>query len=121
MATSYIKTENRGSVSVTVDGVKTYAELFAELYALIDSDKVKRNTILRLGGSIYSITAIGSSDYRFGNVSTSDVQIVCESAVVGPISRAHFWKFSVNSSGNISYNDATNNVPSSGYTILLSY
>lgn len=42
------------SVSVTADGVKTYATLFNELYALIDSTKLTVKSMFTIGEYIYT-------------------------------------------------------------------
>ena len=54
-----------GSVSVTADGVKTYATLLNELYALVDVNKVSNNTILILNGIIYNPIILQSGGYYF--------------------------------------------------------
>ena len=38
---------NKGSVSVTADGVKTYSEILDDLYALIDTDKITNISTLQ--------------------------------------------------------------------------
>lgn len=40
---------DRGSVSVTADGVKTYGALFNELFALVDFSKINANSMLQYG------------------------------------------------------------------------
>ena len=65
-------TPTDNSVSVTADGVKTFAILLNELYALIDENKVTRNTkIVRAYNGIefvYSINRIQSNNYNFTTV-----------------------------------------------------
>lgn len=50
---------DRGSVSVTADGVKTYAQLLAELYALIDFTKFSQLTAKMVrkdnGSNLYTL------------------------------------------------------------------
>lgn len=40
---------DKGSVSVTADGVKTYGALFNELFALVDFSKINANSMLQYG------------------------------------------------------------------------
>ena len=47
--------EDKGSVSVTSDGVKTNRQLFNELYALIDQNKISQNTKLVYGTLVLTI------------------------------------------------------------------
>ena len=50
------------SVSVTGDGVKTFAQLFAELNALIDRSKLTRYSIVQRNGQIYQIQTFGTTE-----------------------------------------------------------
>jgi len=61
MATSTLKTDFRGSIEVTADGVKTYKALLNELWALIDWDKV----------SIYAKLLMISSSTNYAVMSVS--------------------------------------------------
>lgn len=42
---------DRGSVSVTGDGSKTYAQLLNELYALVDLSKISKSSVLQIQSS----------------------------------------------------------------------
>lgn len=61
---------NRGSVSVTADGVKNYSQLMDDLFALIDSSKLSMNSYLveyaDAGDSIYRLTLKSSNLYVYG-------------------------------------------------------
>lgn len=56
---------DKGSVSVTADGVKTYRTLLDELYALIDSSKTSNKTVLVVGDELYRLDRIASGVYIF--------------------------------------------------------
>lgn len=52
---------DNGSVSVTADGVKTFAQLFAELNALIDRSKLTRYSIIQRNGHIYQLQTFATT------------------------------------------------------------
>lgn len=56
---------NKGSVSVTADGVDTYSQVLGDLYALIDASKINTKSTLRVGNIIYHISAINPTSYVF--------------------------------------------------------
>ena len=58
---------DRGSVSVTADGVKTFGQLFNELYALIDSSKLSIKSLLTIDGTIFRADYITSNTCWFHN------------------------------------------------------
>lgn len=49
---------NRGSVSVVTDGVKTWYQIFNEIYALIDMSKITNQTLVTIGSDIYRLTSV---------------------------------------------------------------
>lgn len=112
----------RGSVTVTADGVKTWAALLAELYAEIDASKISPNAVLyRSDDNFYCplarIEAGGA--LHFGTIMNYDVH-----------ARAYLFEvFSTNSkyivtaienSGNTNTNNSAN-VPANGTIIKLYY
>lgn len=122
MATSYIKTEDRGSVRVIADGVKTIAALFAELFALIDSTKISPNSMLRLGGSVLSIANIGNNDYRFGKVGNDDEKLDLQNATIqATAANCHLYGVTISNTGAVSYRDSSAAVPSNGLQYTLYY
>lgn len=61
------------SVSVTADGVKTWATLFGELFALIDNSKTSNRSHLKVAYSatqyeVYMPTWISPTEYMFSRV-----------------------------------------------------
>ena len=63
--TSVADVLDKGSVSVTADGVKTYSTLLNELFALVNYDKVTGRSYIALGGTIFQITYRDSTLYQF--------------------------------------------------------
>ena len=65
-------TIDKGSVSVTADGVKSISALFDELFALIDTSKLRATSVLvrerSSGDTAYHIGNYGSSIADFGCV-----------------------------------------------------
>lgn len=61
---------DKGSVSVTADGTKTYTQLLNSLFTLIDFSKVKTTSALATGTNVMSVVAIdGTSKIGFTNLS----------------------------------------------------
>ena len=58
-------------VEVTADGVKNAGVLFDELYALIDTSKLKPNSVLTRGDVVYQCTSNAASDLLFATISVS--------------------------------------------------
>lgn len=107
------------SVSVTADGVKTYATLLNELYALVDKDRIGRNSILIWNESnqnfIYHTgqnAPSGATYFERATVNGSNWQIIS-------IRLQGASKVYMNVSGSIS--DVSSSVASSGITITLYY
>lgn len=59
---------NRGSVSVTADGVKTYTGLLNELFALIDANKLSQKSRLLLGNAYVSVAQITNNYLVFDGI-----------------------------------------------------
>lgn len=62
---------NKGSVSVTADGVKTWSQMFDSLWALIDFTKLSPNSLLTTGLSpnyaCYQVSILSVSEVEFSN------------------------------------------------------
>lgn len=61
---------DRGSVSVTTDGVKTVSQMLDALYALVDTTKISEKTVLRFGNGVLFYDNLTTDIYMF---SGSDV------------------------------------------------
>lgn len=57
----------KGTVGVTADGVKDYATLLNELYALVDTTKINAKSMLTIGQNVMSCQAISGSSFAFCN------------------------------------------------------
>lgn len=111
---------NRGSVSVTADGVKTYGTLLNELQALVDYTKVTDYVYLKIGTVVIHTTTVNTSGSTLvgGSVSLNGDP---------PHFFAHFFMLTTNDShyywadGSTSITDRTSSVPSNGTVIKLVY
>lgn len=59
---------NKGSVSITADGVKTLTQILDSLFALADTSKITINSKLRTGNGVYSCTLVGGTIFDFSGV-----------------------------------------------------
>ena len=105
---------DKGSVSVTADGVKTYRQLFNELQSLVDFSKVSANTKLSINTSYFVVTYNGGSNILF---SQTDI-----SSQLPSITRINIsTNSSMTSYQNNSWSDGSTNVPESGAKISIFY
>lgn len=56
---------DRGSVSVTADGVKSFSTLLSELHALVDYSKVNAKSVLTIGQKTYHVSQLVSNAVSF--------------------------------------------------------
>lgn len=68
MATSTIKTENRGSVSVTADGNRTWSELLNDLFNSLDITKLTIHTLLTFNGYLFTYSMRSGGELYFSSV-----------------------------------------------------
>lgn len=105
------------SVSVTADGVKTYSQVLDELYALIDSTKIRVGSKLTQTSSgtvtVFNIDRIASGRFDFGAVGAPDI---LEAKVVA--SGSVFAKLDASTQ---TYTDASSSVVASGVVISIIY
>lgn len=113
-----------GSVSVVADGVKTYAQLLNSLYALVDTDRIGRNSavVREVGNSllVYRLRFIDSShQYIIFDFSGVDI------STAGNVATQTFTIQSSNSTYKVlsagSYSDNSSAVPTNGTTLTLYY
>ena len=116
----YVPSQN--SVSVTADGVKTYSQLLNELYALVDVDKVTRNSVLvRKQPTVDTILHIihkfnSSLTFTAGYVSAMN-----DMPVFSMIVQASGSCFKTIQIDGTTITDLSSNVPSSGVIFTLYY
>lgn len=67
-------------VTVTGDGTKTFGTLFDELFALVDNNKVTRNSKIYIdagsGYAVLNISYTSSSEYMYGSVQIGSIRYV---------------------------------------------
>lgn len=113
---------NRGSVSVTADGVKTYGEMLDLLAAEIDDAKVTENALLVVGEYRAPIARNTTSRYEFGvlalhNANAVNLNVIrIEKAASG----SAWYRLRVATDGTTA-DHSTTNVPADGTVFKLLY
>ena len=114
---------DRGSVSVTANGNKTYGTLFNELYALVDMTKINRHSVLEIySGIIIGIEQITSNSIVFAVTtlnSTNNALTAIRVEIMA--SGSKFVTFTVTTTPAASATDLSNNTAASGTTLTLEY
>ena len=110
---------DRGSVSVTADGVKTYSQLFDELSILAEHTKIKKESQIYLNNRYWKLSFTDSGYYLFSNTMAMSGEIYIGSIhLLSNLSTFDTWI--LNSSGN-SHTSLGSEVPPSGKVITLYY
>ena len=113
---------DKGSVSVTADGVKTYAQLLNELYALIDSSKTSYNTFLVRNSSgnlsVYHPISVFSTACYFTRITVADTKITSDTVNVSSTSS---YRRAVTSASSTTFSDVGASAASSGEKLILYY
>ena len=104
-----------GSVSVTADGVKTYSQLLDELYALIDTTKINRKSILVVDDNTLVDNLVGTS-LRFSNAYINNQNTV---SVLTAVIKASASTYRTNAGGALTDKSAI--VPTSGEVFSIIY
>ena len=112
---------NKGSVSVTANGTKTYSQMLSELKALIDFSKVSARSYMRI------ITGSYSECYNVLAFNTVDYAVMCSSTTdsggiylrYAKITSTGSYTSYYSGSGNIS--DMSSNVVNSGNIFRFTY
>ena len=104
---------DKGNVSVTADGVKTYSQLFDTLYSLIDSSKINNKSYLTIANQVYAITNKTASQIDFGCVTVRNINGIRIKA-----SSSEFSAFNIVTS---TYTDGASSIPSNGTVIRIYY
>ena len=108
------------SVSVTADGVKTYSQLLNELYALVDKDRVSRDSYLSTGGYNIPVVYKSSSAIRIVGCMLADAGNTYINGYYLMESNSTLYSWSVKTSGNTVTNSSSS-VPTTGTTFTLYY
>lgn len=108
------KEDKLGSVSVTANGVKTYAALLAELFALVDRSKISDKAVLRIGQYVFQLLRVQTNDIWFSFCQCGNDSIAIRTAIVGATSYLYNWNGST-------YSSIGSSVPTNGDVFKLSY
>ena len=116
----YVPSNN--AVSVTADGVKTYGQLFSELYALADATKVTRNAKLVMtntsGDVIYNIERNYGTGITFVKTRNVVNDYLVETIWLGTTSA---YYLAATEASSTTFTNSTNSVPASGVRFALYY
>lgn len=121
VVTDYPIPEEDDTVSVTADGVKTYATLLNELYALIDATKISQNSLLVVDFIAYKIVCVftytTSAEYQFSKATiSSGNKLVTDKFVIKSANSTYGQK-----EENVTIDDRTSQQPTSGIKFTLHY
>jgi len=110
---------DRGSVSVTADGVKTYGTLLNELQALVDYAKVTDYAYLKMGAVVMRVTVVNTSGSALvgGSVSLNGnpPYLFCHLFLLSTNDSHYYW------ADGSTTTDRTSYTPSNGTVIKLVY
>ena len=116
----YVPSNN--AVSVTADGVKTYGQLFSELYALADATKVTRNAKLVMtntsGDVVYNIERNYGTGITFVKTRNVVNDYLVETIWLGTTSA---YYLAATEASSTTFTNSTNSVPASGVRFTLYY
>lgn len=111
---------DRGSVSVTADGVKTYGTLLNELQALVDYTKVTDYSYLKIGTVVMHTTVVNTSGSALvgGSVSlnSNPPHLFAHLFILATNDSHYYW-----ADGSTSTTDRTSSTVSNGIVIKLVY
>ena len=106
-------------VEVTADGVKTYGQLFNELYAEIDATKLSEASYIEFLDSYYRLVLVRSSKYYFERTVNLNTHLYADTIQVGSSdSKIVIWD--IKSNGN-TQSDISSTVSTIGEKITLYY
>lgn len=111
------------SVSVTADGVKTYAELFAELHALIDFTKVNVRTKMETAGNIFHLVVLSGEDMTFFNGGAGSLTgfNIYSVSIKAQSANCHYFAFGTTTAPAVNAADYASNVVENGRTFSIIY
>ncbi len=112
---------DKGSVSVTADGVKTMGTLLNELFALIDNTKVSPNATITRDGDVYHVNGRGATQYYFEKILCDGAALYVNSIIINANASRWHYNACTFSSGVWTNRNDTSNVPTNGTTYTLHY
>ena len=115
-----------GSVSVTADGVKTNADMFSELAALLDFSKITEKSVLRTANTVYSVMNINVSAntvlftaYAITNSTAGFIQIGVSTTPANCYQ--HNVEIGSGTPPTWTYRDGSSNVVTAGQILSITY
>lgn len=117
---------DRGSVSVTSDGVKTYAGMFATLYALIDTTKVSEHSKVKVqgaGATVFSVSYYDATQIRLGNTASgvANALSIVDIRLSATANDCHYDLVTIDSNGTATFSNADAQVVSAGRVFTFYY
>lgn len=110
-----------GSVSVTADGIKTYGQLLAGLYALVDSGKINAKsylTYLTIANSLYHVAPMSvmtPTEYKFSEASVNQADGAAVTTYI--VSATPKYEYG----HGAAYSDWSNSIPVVGNVLTIYY
>lgn len=112
---------NRGSVTATADGVKTYAEVVASLYALADTTKITGNSYITDGNVNLHLALVNDGVFIFSSFAEITTYAMAYSIGLGELSTNCFVNsFKAETAGN-TFTSYSANVMAEGGSYTLYY
>lgn len=110
---------NRGSVSITADGIKTFSELLNDLYLLINPAKISHRSVLRRDNMYYCLHKITGGVYSF--VFTNVTPTYYDINELDVYSTGSGMYYARTTSGSTSISDYSSSIASAGSVIEIIY
>ena len=114
----------RGSVSVTADGVKTWSEMFDSLWALIDFTKLSHNSTLRFGVpptyTCLHTSIVRANEVEFSNTRATNQTLQISSVLIMESGSTFYTNNALIGGATISDNYSAV-VPTAGHVFALYY
>ena len=104
---------DNGSVSIMADGVKTYAQLFNELFAMVDRDKISKNSALLFQDTFLQISRFSATVISF--LGLSDINLM---TVALKSSSSLYYTYAIT---NSTATNRSTNVPTASMVIKIIY
>lgn len=112
---------DKGSVSVTANGVKTVSALLLELATLVDFDKLNAKSVMKFENAILPITELTTNSFRFNSVYTGNNVVNTTAHGANTTSNTAFSYLSATGASSTTFTDRSSNVMTSGHTITIYY
>ena len=117
-----IGASSEDKVEVVADGVKTYATLLNELYALIDKTKITPQSILVYNNEeFFNLLWFNNSEISLGGNGGMTGSYLVNNSVCLKASGSTSERFLTNSNGTTTYSTFSANKPTNGYKIVFYY